>query len=75
MALDATPQMGPQAHKEKLAETLRFKDIGSGEGARLVAGGKWSTENGLEGGHFVAPAVSSTAIAICAPHVRKVLGQ
>src|SRR5690606_13678331 len=55
MPADPRSQMGPQNHKEQLEKTLRYIDIGVGEGAELLAGGKRIAERGLEHGYFVAP--------------------
>jgi acyl-CoA reductase-like NAD-dependent aldehyde dehydrogenase len=57
--LDDATQMGPQAHAEQLNKTLSYIDIGSDEGARLVAGGKRITEGAFAGGYFVQPTVFS----------------
>lgn len=54
-ALDASTQMGPQAHNEQLQKTLRYLDIGRNEGARLVTGGERISE--LGDGYFVKPTV------------------
>jgi acyl-CoA reductase-like NAD-dependent aldehyde dehydrogenase len=54
-ALDPSTQMGPQAHSEQLAKTLRYLDIGKQEGARLVVGGE--RLNALGDGYFVSPTV------------------
>lgn len=49
--------MGPQAHAEQLKKTLSYIDIGRGEGADLVAGGKRITSEALAQGYFVEPTV------------------
>ena len=54
-ALDPTTQMGPHTHQEQLSKTLKYFDIGTDEGARLVTGGKRMTEMG--DGFFVSPTV------------------
>jgi acyl-CoA reductase-like NAD-dependent aldehyde dehydrogenase len=55
--LDAATQMGPQAHAEQLAKTLRYIDIGSAEGAQLVSGGKRLSQGAYGDGYFVEPTV------------------
>jgi aldehyde dehydrogenase (NAD+) len=55
-ALDPATQMGPQAHGEQLAKTLRYFQIGEEDGARLVAGGK-RLAGDLADGFFVTPTI------------------
>jgi acyl-CoA reductase-like NAD-dependent aldehyde dehydrogenase len=55
--LDPTTQLGPHANTQQLEKTLKYVDIGKGEGARLVSGGHRLAPRGLEGGYFVAPTV------------------
>lgn len=57
MPLDEATHMGPQAHEEQLSKTLSYIDIGCGEGAELVAGGKRLRDGPLAEGFFVAPTV------------------
>ncbi|TCP31023.1 aldehyde dehydrogenase [Sphingomonas sp. BK235] len=55
MPLDPATHMGPQAHAEQLAKTLRYIDIGRDEGAELVTGGGRVDNDGLRDGYFVQP--------------------
>ena len=69
-ALDASTQMGPQAHDEQLQKTLRYLDIGRNEGARLVTGGERINE--LGDGYFVRPTVfADVTNSICRSRGRK----
>lgn len=56
---DPNSQMGPQAHSEQLAKTLRYVDIGKNEGAKLLTGGVRVQSGGLGAGYFVTPTVFS----------------
>jgi acyl-CoA reductase-like NAD-dependent aldehyde dehydrogenase len=60
--LDERTQMGPQATAQQLEKTLKYVEIGRGEGARLATGGKTPslgqlTDESLSGGFFVEPTV------------------
>ena len=66
MPLDPATHMGPQAHAEQLAKTLRYIDIGRDEGAELVTGGARVDTKGLRDGFFVQP----TAFAGVRPDMR-----
>jgi (Z)-2-((N-methylformamido)methylene)-5-hydroxybutyrolactone dehydrogenase len=60
--LSESTQMGPQATSQQLEKTLRYVDIGRGEGERLVAGGGMPGASRLlevdgSGGYFVEPTV------------------
>ncbi len=55
--LDEATHMGPQASAEQLAKTLKYIEIGKGEGAELLTGGARVTGEGLEDGYFVQPTV------------------
>jgi (Z)-2-((N-methylformamido)methylene)-5-hydroxybutyrolactone dehydrogenase len=57
MPLDPATHMGPQAHIGQLEKTLAYIEAGHQEGARLVAGGKRITADGLERGYFIQPTV------------------
>ena len=57
MPLDPATHMGPQAHEQQLAKTLRYIEIGHREGARLVAGGARIERGELRKGYFVEPTV------------------
>jgi len=55
--LDDATHMGPQAHEEQLAKTLSYIDVGRGEGAELVTGGRRLTGPDHAAGYFVEPTV------------------
>jgi len=57
MPLDPATHMGPQAHEQQLAKTLRYIGIGREEGARLVTGGARIDRPALRNGYFVEPTV------------------
>jgi len=61
MPLDAATHMGPQNNAEQLAKTLSYIEIGRGEGAELVGGGRRVESAGLEQGYFVEPTVFANA--------------
>jgi acyl-CoA reductase-like NAD-dependent aldehyde dehydrogenase len=50
-------QMGPVVSKEQERSVLSYVEVGTGEGATLLAGGKKVTDGELAAGNFVAPAV------------------
>ena len=52
--LDASVQVGPVINREQLDRVASYTEIGKGEGARLLVGGKDLSE-GLDGGYFYAP--------------------
>jgi aldehyde dehydrogenase (NAD+) len=54
---DLATQIGPHANAQQLEKTLGYVGIGTGEGARLVAGGHRIAPDGLSGGFFIAPTV------------------
>jgi aldehyde dehydrogenase (NAD+) len=64
--MDPATHMGPQAHAQQLEKTLSYIDIGRGEGAELVTGGKRIERDGMAGGYFVEP----TVFARVAPGMR-----
>jgi (Z)-2-((N-methylformamido)methylene)-5-hydroxybutyrolactone dehydrogenase len=53
----ADTEMGPVAFREQLDKILQYVDIGSGEGAQLVAGGVRSADPALKDRYFVEPTV------------------
>jgi len=50
-------QMGPVVSKEQERSVLTYVDVGVGEGAKLVVGGKKVTDGELAFGNFLTPAV------------------
>jgi aldehyde dehydrogenase (NAD+) len=50
-------EMGPAVDQSQLETDLRYIEIGKGEGAKLVHGGRRLTGNGLDHGLFVEPTV------------------
>jgi aldehyde dehydrogenase (NAD+) len=50
-------EMGPAVDATQLDTDLRYVEIGRGEGARLVHGGRRLTSGSLERGHYVEPTV------------------
>jgi 1-pyrroline-5-carboxylate dehydrogenase len=50
-------EMGPAVDEAQLTTDLRYVEIGSGEGARLVQGGRRLTSGPFERGHYVEPTV------------------
>ncbi len=56
--LDPTTMIGAQASSDQLEKILSYINIGQGEGAKLLTGGKkGSIGNGCEGGYYVEPTV------------------
>jgi aldehyde dehydrogenase len=56
--LDPTTMIGAQASSDQLEKILSYINIGQGEGARVLTGGKKaSVGNGCEGGYYVEPTV------------------
>ena len=52
-------QLGPAIDASQLDTTLRYLELGKGEGARLVYGGERLTGGALGRGHFMRPAIFS----------------
>jgi len=50
-------QMGPVVSTEQVASVLSYVEVGTQEGAKLVAGGKKVADGELAAGNFVAPTV------------------
>jgi acyl-CoA reductase-like NAD-dependent aldehyde dehydrogenase len=50
-------EMGPVAFQEQLDKILYYVDVGTSEGAELIAGGRRSTDAALQDGYFVEPTV------------------
>jgi aldehyde dehydrogenase len=56
--LDPTTMIGAQASSDQLEKILSYINIGQGEGAKVLTGGKkGSVGNGCEGGYYVEPTV------------------
>jgi aldehyde dehydrogenase (NAD+) len=49
--------MGPAVDEAQLQTDLRYVEVGQGEGARLVRGGRRLTSDGLDHGYFVEPTI------------------
>jgi acyl-CoA reductase-like NAD-dependent aldehyde dehydrogenase len=56
---DPATQLGPAIDAGQLDTTLRYLDLGTREGARLLYGGERLTEGALGRGHFLRPAIFS----------------
>ncbi|RLL43819.1 aldehyde dehydrogenase family protein [Oceanobacillus piezotolerans] len=54
---DETTEMGPLISKSHLENVLNYVEIGKGEGAELLCGGRQITEGELEKGNFVEPTI------------------
>ncbi len=50
-------EMGPAVSEEQLKKDLDFIQIGTGEGAKLVVGGRRSNSGGTVVGHFIQPTI------------------
>ena len=56
--LDMTTMIGAQASNDQLEKILSYVDIGRGEGARVLAGGKRASHTGeIANGYYVEPTV------------------
>ncbi len=56
--LESDTMIGAQASNDQLEKILSYIDIGKGEGAEVLAGGRRTTlGGGLEGGYYVEPTV------------------
>jgi aldehyde dehydrogenase len=56
--LDPTTMIGAQASSDQLEKILSYINIGQGEGAKILTGGKkGNVGNGCEGGYYVEPTV------------------
>jgi aldehyde dehydrogenase (NAD+) len=56
-SMDPNTQIGPLVSEKQLNRVASYLDIGPGEGARAVTGGKRLTEGDLAKGYFVPPTV------------------
>jgi aldehyde dehydrogenase (NAD+) len=56
-SMDPNTQIGPLVSEKQLNRVASYLDIGPGEGARAVSGGKRVTEGDLAKGYFVPPTV------------------
>jgi aldehyde dehydrogenase (NAD+) len=54
---DLDVNMGPVVEEAAVEKTLRYIEIGKKEGAKLTAGGKRASKDGLDKGYFVEPTV------------------
>jgi acyl-CoA reductase-like NAD-dependent aldehyde dehydrogenase len=55
--LDAATDVGPLINARAMDKVGRYVEIGTDEGARLVAGGSQATGDGLQYGHFFEPTI------------------
>jgi len=55
--LDESTEIGPLVSAEQLERVTGYFAVGSGEGARVLAGGQRATEGDLAQGYFVRPTV------------------
>jgi len=55
--LDPNTMVGAQASSDQLEKILAYINIGQGEGAKLLTGGKRAQHSGLENGFYVEPTV------------------
>ena len=55
--LEPTTDVGPLINAGAVDKVGRYVGIGTDEGARLVAGGSTSTDEGLQYGHFFSPTI------------------
>jgi acyl-CoA reductase-like NAD-dependent aldehyde dehydrogenase len=58
--------VGPLIHEEAVKKVERYVDVGQGEGADLICGGRRATGDGLDDGFFFEP----TVFARVEPHFR-----
>ncbi|MEO8726645.1 MAG: aldehyde dehydrogenase family protein [Acidobacteriaceae bacterium] len=63
---DEAIQMGPQINEKQLETTQKYIEIGTKEGAKLLAGGQPLNSNGHSHGHFHQP----TVFGECTPQMR-----
>jgi aldehyde dehydrogenase len=55
--LDPTTMIGAQASSDQLEKILSYINIGEGEGAKVLTGGKKASIGGCENGYYVEPTV------------------
>ena len=55
--LDPATDVGPLINAGAVAKVGGYVEVGTDEGARLVAGGSRATEDGLQHGHFFTPTI------------------
>jgi aldehyde dehydrogenase len=55
--LDPTTMIGAQASSDQLEKILSYINIGQGEGAKVLTGGKRANVGGCENGYYVEPTV------------------
>lgn len=61
--LDETVKVGPVINRSSLERIDEYVKIGQEEGAKLLAGGKIATENGLDKGNFYLPTIFTDVTA------------
>lgn len=71
---DPTTQVGPLINESQLRTVERYIEIGIGEGARLVCGGKRLTGGEYDGGWFFAPTVFSDCTAAMRTSQEEIFG-
>jgi aldehyde dehydrogenase (NAD+) len=55
--MDESMQMGPQINQQQLETSMKYSEIGRGEGAKLLTGGSRLSGGGREHGWFFEPTV------------------
>ena len=55
--LDPTTDVGPLINAGAVAKVGGYVEVGTDEGARLIAGGSQATGDGLQHGHFFSPTI------------------
>ncbi len=55
--LDESVEMGPQINRQQIETSQKYIEIGLGEGAQLLAGGRRLTGDPFSGGYFFAPTI------------------
>ncbi len=55
--LEPTTDVGPLINAGAVAKVSGYVEVGTDEGARLIAGGSRATDDGLQHGHFFSPTI------------------
>ena len=55
--LEPTTDVGPLINAGAVAKVSGYVEVGTDEGARLIAGGSRATDGGLQHGHFFSPTI------------------
>ena len=55
--LDESVEMGPQINRQQVETSQKYIEIGLGEGAQLLAGGRRLTGDPFRGGYFFSPTI------------------